>query len=199
MRLLQLTVQNVRGLRDLTLQLDAKNVVIWGPNGAGKSCVVDAIDFLFTGKLSRLMGEGTGGINLTRHGPHIDHDAESALVSATVQLEGFPEPIEMSRCMAAPDQLICPEEARALVAETSNLMSRGGVVLTRRDILRYIAAEGGKRSDEIEVLLRLKDVDDVRSSLIRARTELGAQRKKCPRRNRNRQSRGQCDPRLGQA
>ena len=57
MRLLQLTVQNVRGLRDLTLQLDAKNVVIWGPNGAGKSCVVDAIDFLFTGKLSRLMGE----------------------------------------------------------------------------------------------------------------------------------------------
>ena len=64
MRLLQLTVQNVRGLRDLTLQLDAKNVVIWGPNGAGKSCVVDAIDFLFTGKLSRLMGEGTGGINL---------------------------------------------------------------------------------------------------------------------------------------
>ena len=173
MRLLQLTVQNVRGLRDLTLQLDAKNVVIWGPNGAGKSCVVDAIDFLFTGNLSRLMGEGTGGINLTRHGPHIDHDAESALVSATVQLEGFPEPIEMSRCMAAPDQLICPEEARALVAETSNLMSRGGVVLTRRDILRYIAAEGGKRSDEIGVLLRLKDVDDVRSSLIRARTELG--------------------------
>ena len=172
MRLLQLTVQNVRGLPDLTLELDAKNVVIWGPNGAGKSCVVDAIDFLFTGTISRLMGEGTGGINLTRHGPHIDHDAESALVSATVQLEGFPEPIEMSRCMAAPDQLICPEAARALVAETSNLMSRGGVVLTRRDILRYVAAEGGKRSDDIEVLLRLKDVGDVRSSLIRARTEL---------------------------
>ena len=96
MRLLQLTVQNVRGLSDLTLQLDAKNVVIWGPNGSGKSCVVDAIDFLFTGKISRLTGEGTGAINLTRHGPHIDHDAESALVSAMVQLEGFPEPIELS-------------------------------------------------------------------------------------------------------
>ena len=63
------------------------------------------------------------------------------------------------------------------MAETSNLMSRGGVVLTRRDILRYIAAEGGKRSDEIEVLLRLKDVDAVRSSLIRARTELGRKEK----------------------
>ena len=172
MRLLELTVQNVRGLPYLNLSLDGKNVVIWGPNGSGKSCVVDAIDFLFTGKISRLMGEGTGGMNLARHGPHIDHDPKSASVRATVQLDGFPEPIELSRCMAQPDQLLCPQEARALVAKTSDLMSRGGVVLTRRDILRYIAAEGGKRADEIEVLLRLKDVDDVRSSLIRARTEL---------------------------
>ena len=172
-----MTVQNVRGLPELTLYLGGKNVVIWGPNGAGKSCVVDAIDFLFTGKISRLMGEGTGAINLTRHGPHIDHGAESALVRATVQLEGFPEPIELSRYMAQPDQLVCPDEARAIVAKTSDLMSRGGVVLTRRDILRYVAAEGGKRADEIEVLLRLKDVDDVRSSLIRARTELGRKEK----------------------
>ena len=177
MRLLELTVQNMRGLPDLTLNLDGKNVVIWGPNGAGKSCVVDAIDFLFTGKISRLMGEGTGGINLTRHGPHIDHDPESASVRATVQLEGFPEPIELSRCMALPDQLLCSQEARDLVAKTSDLMSRGGVVLTRRDILRYVAAEGGKRANEIEVLLRLKDVDDVRSSFIRARTELGRKEK----------------------
>ena len=72
MRLLELTVQNVRGLPYLNLSLDGKNVVIWGPNGSGKSCVVDAIDFLFTGKISRLMGEGTGGMNLARHGPHID-------------------------------------------------------------------------------------------------------------------------------
>ena len=51
MRILGLTVQNVRGLTDLQLNLDGKNLVIWGPNGAGKSCVVDAIDFLFTGNI----------------------------------------------------------------------------------------------------------------------------------------------------
>ena len=49
MRILGLTIQNVRGLPDLQLKLTGKNVVIWGPNGAGKSCIVDAIDFLFTG------------------------------------------------------------------------------------------------------------------------------------------------------
>ena len=177
MRLLELTVQNVRGLPNLRLELNGKSIVIWGPNGAGKSCVVDAIDFLFTGRISRLMGEGTAGITLARHGPHIDHDAESALVKAMVQLEEFPEPIELSRCMAHPDHLDCSEEARVSLARTSDLMRRGGVVLTRRDILRYVAAEAGKRANEIKALLHLEDVDNVRSSLIRARTELGRKEK----------------------
>ena len=154
------------------LQLNGKSVVIWGPNGAGKSCVVDAIDFLFTGRISRLMGEGTSGITLTRHGPHIDQEPESAIVTATVQLEGIAQPIQLSRCMSQPDQLVCPDEAKTSLAKTRDLMRRGGVVLTRRDILRYVAAEAGKRANEIEELLNLKDVDDVRSSLVRARTEL---------------------------
>ena len=172
LRLLGLKVQCVRGLPDLHLQLDGKNVVIWGPNGAGKSCVVDAIDFLFTGRISRLMGEGTAGISLSRHGPHIDHYADSAIVTATVQLEGIPEPVELSRCMAQPNQLACPDDARESLAKMRDLLHRGGVVLTRRDILRYVTAEAGKRANEIEELLHLKDVDHVRSSFFRARTEL---------------------------
>ena len=172
MRILEFTIQNVRGLPDLQLKLNSKNVVIWGPNGAGKSCVVDAIDFLFTGRISRLMGEGTSGITLPRHGPHIDHEPVYASVIAIVQLEGIAQPIELSRCMAQPDELVCPDEAKASLANTRDLMRRGGVVLTRRDILRYVAAEAGKRANEIEELLHLKDVDDVRSSLVRARTEL---------------------------
>ena len=169
MRLLGLTVQNVRGLPDLHLQFDGRNIVIWGPNGAGKSCVVDAIDFLITGRISRLMGEGTARISLSRHGPHIDHDADSAIVTATVQLEGLSEPVELSRCMAQPDQLVCPDDAREPLAKMRDFMRRGGVVLTRRDILRYVAAEAGKRADEMEELLHLKDVDAVRSSFRRAR------------------------------
>ena len=172
MRILELTIQNVRGLPHLCLQLNGKNVVILGPNGAGKSCVIDAIDFLFTGRISRLIGEGTSGITLPRHGPHIDHGPESALVTATVQLEGMSQPIELSRCMAEPDELVCPDEAKAALAKTTDLMRRGGVVLTRRDILRYVAAEAGKRANDIKELLDLKDVDDVRSSLVRTRTEL---------------------------
>ncbi len=172
MRILGLTVQNVRGLPDLQLNLDGKNLVIWGPNGAGKSCVVDAIDFLFTGSISRLLGEGTAGITLARHGHHVDHDAESALVRASVQLEGLLEPIEITRCMARPDQLECPDDARAALSNVSDLMSKGGVTLTRRDILRYVAAEAAKRANQVQELLHLEDIKSVRSSLRGATTEL---------------------------
>lgn len=177
MRLLSLNVQNVRGLTELQLTLDGKNIVIWGPNGAGKSCVIDAIDFLVTGRVSRLMGEGTAGISLARHGPHIDHDPKSAIVTARIQLEVIPQPFDIRRCMARPNDLECPDEARASLANVSDLMRRGGVILTRRDILRFIATEAGTRADQIQELLNLKEIDDVRSSLYRARTELTSDEK----------------------
>ena len=173
MRLTGLTVKNVRGLHDLHIQLDKENIVIWGPNGSGKSSVVDAIEFLFTGQISRLTGEGTKGITLPRHGPHIDQKPELAIVTATVLLEGMSHPVEITRCMAKSDELMCSEgEAKPKLVDIAELMQRGGVVLTRRDILRYVNAEAGKRSDEIQELLHLRKVDEIRSSLRRARTEL---------------------------
>lgn len=172
MRLLDLAVQNVRGLPNIYLQPDKKNTVIFGPNGAGKSGVVDAIDFVLTGRISRLEGEGTRGITLTRHGPHIDHDPESASVTATIELPGFADPIRLTRCMAQPDEVDCPEEAKAILAKIGAVVRKGGVILTRRDILRYVTAEAGARADEIQKLLNLEDIEEVRSSFQRARTEL---------------------------
>jgi len=171
-RLLELKVQNVRGLPNIRLLPGSKNIVIWGPNGAGKSGVVDAVDFVLTGRISRLEGQGTRGITLSLHGPHIDHDAESAIVAATVELGGFAEPITFSRCIARPDEVECPDEARTALAEISDSVRRGGVILTRRDILRYVAAEAGTRADEIQELLNLKDIEAIRNSFYRARTEL---------------------------
>ena len=84
------------------------------------------------------MGEGTAGISLSRHGHHIDHDADSAVVTAAIMLEGIPEPVELSRCMGQPDQLVCPDDAKESLAKMRDLMRRGGVVLTRRDILRKV-------------------------------------------------------------
>jgi len=172
MRLIDLIVQNVRGLPNIHLQPDKENTVIWGPNGAGKSGVVDAIDFALTGRIARLEGEGTRGITLARHGHHIDHDIESAFVTATVELPELAEPIRITRCMARPDEVECHDEAKTILAEIGAVVRKGGVILTRRDILRYVTAEAGTRADDIQKLLNLEDIEAVRDSLYRARTEL---------------------------
>lgn len=68
----QIRIQEFRGIRDLTLDIQGKNYAVYGPNGTGKSGVVDAIEFALTGNLSRMSGPGTGGINTIDHGPHVD-------------------------------------------------------------------------------------------------------------------------------
>jgi recombinational DNA repair ATPase RecF len=57
MRILELEIKNVRGISDLLLKPEGRNILILGPNGSGKSSVVDAIDFLLTGRITRLTAE----------------------------------------------------------------------------------------------------------------------------------------------
>jgi len=67
-----LTVHEFRGIRGLTLDLRGRNFAICGPNGSGKSGVVDALEFVLTGTVSRLTGRGRGDLSLKEHGPHVD-------------------------------------------------------------------------------------------------------------------------------
>ena len=172
MKLLELEVRNVRGLVELHLNFDGKNVVIWGSNGSGKSCVIDAIDFLFTGRIARLSGSGTAGITLPRHGPHIDHQPQSAVVTAKLRIAGKPDPVVIQRCIERPDNLSCTNDVQATVAEFGEVMSRGGVSLTRREILKYVTSEASERGRQIQEILNLEILEEARRSIFRARTEL---------------------------
>ena len=166
MKLLRLKVKNVRGIRDLDLELAGKNVVIWGPNGAGKSGVVDAIQFLFSGKMSRLEGPGTSGLNLGTHGPHVGHQSGSAVVTGVVSIDGLPTPIEIERRLDRPKILKSSDSVGDSLELITNPMKRGGVVLTRRDILRYVTAEAGTRATDVQNILNLKSIEDVRKNLV---------------------------------
>lgn len=171
MRILELEIHEIRGIRDLTIRPDGANIVIWGPNGAGKSAVVDAIDFLLTGSMSRLRGRGTGGISLSEHGPHVDSDLDAAYVRAVVSFPTVQEPVELSRRIAAPSQIECEEAVRPRVEEMLNLARRGQHVLTRREILRFITAEAGTRAQEIQALLNLTPIENVRRALVTVRND----------------------------
>lgn len=175
MRLIELEIHNVRGIPHLPLKPDGKNFVIWGPNGSGKSAVVDAIDFLLTGRISRLLGKGTGGITLKEHGPHIDHKPEEARVRALLKLPGVANPVEIERCMGKPDTLKCGRTIKRRLQAILGLARRGQYVLTRRDILKYITAEAGTRGQEIQALLNVSELEGIRKALVRTRNSLRAE------------------------
>jgi recombinational DNA repair ATPase RecF len=175
MRLIELEIHNVRGIPHLLLKPDGKNFVIWGPNGSGKSAVADAIDFLLTGRISRLLGKGTGGITLNDHGPHIDHKPEEATVRAILALPGVATPVEIERCMGKPGTLKCEKTAKGRLQPILDLARRGQYVLTRREILKYITAEAGTRAQEIQALLNVSELEDIRKALVRTRNSLKAE------------------------
>ncbi len=172
MRLIELEIHNVRGILQLLLKPGGKNFVIWGPNGSGKSAVVDSIDFLLTGRISRLLGKGTGGITLSEHGPHIDHKPEEARVRAILALPGVATPVEIERCMGKPGTLKCDKTIKGRLQPILDLARRGQHVLTRREVLKYITAEAGTRAQEIQALLNVSELEDIRKALVTTRNKL---------------------------
>lgn len=172
MKILELEIHNVRGIRHLRLEPLEKNLLIVGPNGSGKSSVVDAIDFLLTGRITRLTGKGTGKIFLNKHGPHIDCKPEDAIVTAKIRLSENNKVVSLKRCIAQPNQLDCdPPQFKKQVEELGQLALHGHHVLTRREILRYITAEEGTRAQEIQALLDLSEVEDIRQSFTKVQND----------------------------
>lgn len=172
MNVLELEIINMRGIRHVNLKPNGKNFVVWGPNGSGKSAVVDAIDFLLTGRITRLTGRGTGDITLSKHGPHIDCDPKDATVRAVIQVKGFKDPFEITRCIAQPGILKCKDEIKPHLNSIIALARRGQHVLTRREILRYITAEGSTRAEDIQELLNITEIEEIRKALIKTQNSL---------------------------
>jgi energy-coupling factor transporter ATP-binding protein EcfA2 len=172
MRILELEIRQIRGIRELTVHPDGSNIVIWGPNGAGKSGVIDAVDFLLTGSISRLRGPGTGGISLSEHGPHIDSHPDAAFVRALVKFPMSEEPVELTRSVGSPSHVVCENSVRPQVEAALDLARRGQHVLTRREILRFVTAEAGTRAQEIQTLLDLTPIENIRRALVTIKNDL---------------------------
>lgn len=173
MKILSLEIHNIRGIKEAILAPNGNNFVIWGPNGSGKSAVVDAIDFLLTGKIARLIGDGTEGITLTKHGPHIDYtkDPSKSFVKAVVQVPNISGTVILRRIMANPGNLEVQEADISQLDEILELAGRRQHSLSRREILRYVAAQAGKRSAEVQALLNLEELETARRAIGRTLTQ----------------------------
>lgn len=158
---------NFRGIKQLVLELKCKNFAIMGRNGSGKSGVVDAIEFVFMGVVSRLRGEGCGTLSQKEHIPHVDvkGNPKKSLVRVKLVLERLQKEVLIERNVANPAFVRITPDDQSIQDELREVIGHPELVLSRREILRYVLSEPGKRSKEIQALLKLDEIEKARSSL----------------------------------
>ena len=165
-RVKTLRIEDFRGIRDLDMDLSSKNFGIFGPNGTGKSGVVDAIEFCLTGDVTRLSGEGTAGLSVKSHAPHVDQRAhpEKANVTITGDIPSLGKTVTIRRSVKYPNRVEIEPADQTVRNVVAELETHPEFALSRREIVKYIITPPCQRSVDVQTLLRLDHIERVRKS-----------------------------------
>lgn len=167
-RIKTIHIEEFRGIRDLTLDLGGENFGICGPNGTGKSGVVDAIEFCLTGNVTRLSGQGQGELSVKGHAPHVNHRAnpDKAKVTITASVPSLGKEVTIARSVKNMRVATIEPADPKLQTIVEELQSHPEFALSRREIAKYIVTPPAQRSTDVQTLLRLDHIGDLRKALL---------------------------------
>ncbi|HTQ12524.1 MAG TPA: ATP-binding protein [Rhizomicrobium sp.] len=166
----KITLKEFRGIRELELNMKGANFAVAGPNGTGKSGVVDGLEFGLTGSISRLTGQGRGELSIKDHAPHVD--SRSHPERAEVILDVVIPPLggkkaRIVRTVKSPSNPKITPNDPDIAAVLKRIEEHPEFVLSRREIIKYVLAEPGARSKELQALLQLNDIEATRAALVK--------------------------------
>ena len=169
LKLEKVHIEEFRGIRRLDLTFDSDNFGICGPNGTGKSGVVDAIEFCLTGDVTRLSGPGTADLSVPLHAPHVDirKAPEQSKVRITATIPSLKKKVTIERSVGSPRQVTVTPADQALQKIVEEVESHPEFALSRREIVKYIITPAGQRAKDVQTLLRLDELDQIRAALTR--------------------------------
>jgi recombinational DNA repair ATPase RecF len=157
-----INIHAFRGIPDLELRFDGKNLALKGENATGKSSIVEAFEFFFTGNLSIFAGEGTQSLSLIRHTPHKNFKKDDVSVKVTFD----PGEITLVRTF---DSAPTPP---ALIKDYFQAAQKGTFILHRSQILGFINSPPADRFRAITTIIGGERLDDVELAMKRAYEEL---------------------------
>lgn len=162
-----LHIEDFRGIRVLDLPMGSKSFAVHGPNGSGKSGVVDAIDFALSGSIHRLLGAGTGGVTLVKHGPHVHKrdNPGAAVVELTVKDIITGDTAVIRRSIKDPGEFTLTPDTEPMRAHVAEARAHPELTLSRREIIKYVLSKPGERAQEVQALLKLDRLDEFRKLL----------------------------------
>src|SRR5712664_1664609 len=162
-----LLIEDFSRIRRLKLDLATKNFAVCGPNGTGKSGVVDALEFALTGSITRLTGQGTSGISVKMHAPHVDQreNPDKARVVLTAIISSSKKQVVIERRVNSPSTPTISPADPDVLETVRELGEHPEFALSRREIIKYVITPPGERSKEVQALLRLEQIERLRQSL----------------------------------
>jgi recombinational DNA repair ATPase RecF len=157
-----INIHAFRGIPDLELRLDGKNLVLKGENATGKSSIVEAFEFFFTGNLSIFAGEGTQNLSMLKHMPHKNFKKDDVCVQVTFD----PGEITLGRTFDSGPTVPAPIKNYFQAAQ------KGTFILHRSQILKFINSPPADRFRAITAIIGGEQLDDVELAMKRAYEEL---------------------------
>ena len=160
-------IEEFRGIRKLDINLDGKTFAVSGPNGSGKSGVIDAIEFGLTGQIGRLIGQGTKGLSIGDHAPHVDSTKfpDAAFIELNLTFPTLGKSAKLTRSVSAPKKPTIEPNDSDIAEILQEVAIHPEITLARRDILKFILVEPTERSKEIQAILKIEDLGQTRSVL----------------------------------
>lgn len=167
----KLRVNNFRGIRSFDFNMGKKSFVVAGRNGTGKSGVIDALEFALTGSITRLTGSGSGGVSVKLHASHVDvvETPKDAWVEMTFTVVETGSSHVLKRSVASSRRPTLTPKTPESEAALEWMVQHPEFALTRREIVRFVLAEGKSRGDGVADLLGLQRIGQMRSILVRIR------------------------------
>ena len=156
-RLRRVKFAHFRGLPDTEIKFDGKSLVLLGSNGKGKSAVVDGIEFLFSGKVGRFVGTGTGTIN---HDDALQHVQKRGIATVSVTLSPYNATVSRGLGAASLEFKDATTVAEYLGAHSEV----DAFVLRRAKILDFVSDQDANRYQKFVKLLGISRVDGMQKS-----------------------------------
>lgn len=169
MRLKEITICGFRGFnKKQTISLDNNIVLIYGLNGSGKSSLVEALEWLFWGDISRREHSSCKSEYMTNYLRNIHYEAEdNPFVEVIVFLRG--EKIKIKKELIGITGFkyyINDEEVENLSCLNINLEKSAKPILSQGEIKKFVDTEPKDRWEEISKILGIEIFGKFREELM---------------------------------
>jgi hypothetical protein len=152
----KINIHALRGISDLELFLEGKNLILKGENGTGKSSIVEAFEFFFTGRLRNFTG--IEDLSLQKHVHHKNFYSNDISVKVIFD----PGNTALERTFYSTQQP--PTQLRAYFSEAE----KGAFILRRSQILEFIVSKPADKFRALASIIGIEQLDATELSLKRA-------------------------------